>query len=137
MSDSFPIVASMNENLGNEMGTIFNEISLLNNVSQENKTDDETENERAETNVGKFAEYVIRIASIRILIIFCALLIIPVLKFAFGVHFIDKCPINPKIPIYLVVFGICGIVWILLFYLLVCLYRIMHLTFISIIRLFS
>jgi hypothetical protein len=48
------------------------------------------------------------------LIILSILLVVPILELAIGAAYIDQCTINPNIPVYLIVTGVCGIASIIL-----------------------
>ncbi len=48
------------------------------------------------------------------LIILCVLLVVPILELAIGAAYRNQCPINPNIPVYLIVTGACGIASIVL-----------------------
>jgi hypothetical protein len=54
------------------------------------------------------------LSSIYFLIVLCIMLIIPILELAIGAAYRDQCPINPNIPVYLIVTGACGIATIVL-----------------------
>ncbi|CAF1026292.1 unnamed protein product [Adineta ricciae] len=43
------------------------------------------------------------------LVALCIVLVIPILQLVFGIVYLDQCPINVYIPIYLIVTGACGI----------------------------
>ncbi|UJR23363.1 hypothetical protein I4U23_026373 [Adineta vaga] len=49
------------------------------------------------------------LGSIYTLIVLCILLIFPVLELAFGSYYRSQCPIEPNIPVYLIVTGACGL----------------------------
>ncbi|CAF0770754.1 unnamed protein product [Rotaria sordida] len=44
----------------------------------------------------------------------CIILVIPILEVAIGASYRGQCPINPNIPIYLIVTGACGMTTIFL-----------------------
>lgn len=54
------------------------------------------------------------LSSMYCFITLCVLLIFPILEVAIGASFKDQCPIQPFIPIYLIVAGSCSMVAILL-----------------------
>ena len=54
------------------------------------------------------------LASTNCLIFLCITLVIPIIEVAIGGAYRDQCPINPNIPVYLIVTGACGIATIVL-----------------------
>ncbi|CAF0797841.1 unnamed protein product [Adineta ricciae] len=54
------------------------------------------------------------LGSVYTLIVLCILLIIPILQLAFGGSYLGQCPVEPNIPVYLIVTGACGLASILL-----------------------
>ncbi|CAF0777385.1 unnamed protein product [Didymodactylos carnosus] len=48
------------------------------------------------------------------LLYLCFVLVVPVAKLTLGIIFIDQCPIEPNIPLYLIIAGSCGITVVLL-----------------------
>ncbi len=48
------------------------------------------------------------------LIFLCIILVVPILELIFGLIFQNECPIDNRIPIFLIVTGACGIGSILL-----------------------
>ena len=48
------------------------------------------------------------------LIILAVLLVVPILELAIGGAYSNQCTINPNIPVYLIVTGVCGITCIIL-----------------------
>ena len=57
---------------------------------------------------------VLVLSSTYCLIVLCILLIVPILELAIGAAYINQCPINSNIPVYLIVTGVCGIATIIL-----------------------
>ena len=44
------------------------------------------------------------------LVALCIVLVIPILQLAIGAAYQNQCPVNPNIPVYLIVAGACGCV---------------------------
>ncbi len=49
------------------------------------------------------------LSSTYFLVALCIILVIPILELVIGIVYIGQCTINPKIPIYLIVTGGCGV----------------------------
>ncbi|CAF5030949.1 unnamed protein product, partial [Rotaria sp. Silwood1] len=54
------------------------------------------------------------VSSIHCFVMLGVTLIIPILEVAIGASYRDQCPMNPNIPIYLIVTGACGMASIVL-----------------------
>lgn len=63
--------------------------------------------------------FVLMLGSTYFLVFLCIMMIIPILQLCIGIVYFSKCPINSKIPVFLIVAGAGGLTNILLMILIV------------------